>query len=149
MMESAELQRRIRAERTAALIINTVSRNGERLFVRALDGLARRGITVSAAYPVHHPDRLPEIVHSAVQHGHRLIVIGGGDGTVSAVVDYLAYQDVVLGLLPLGTGNSFANTLHIPFSLNGALDVIAQGDVARIDLGRIGDDYFANVAPWG
>ena len=49
---------------------------------------------------------------------------GGGDGTISSVVDHFAYANVVFGLLPLGTANSFARELGIPFSLKGAIEVI-------------------------
>jgi len=55
----------------------------------------------------------------------------------------------VLGILPLGTGNSFARTLGIPLTIEGAADVIAYGKVADIDLGKIDHDYFANIASLG
>jgi len=77
------------------------------------------------------------------------VIVGGGDGTISSIVDYFAHQDVVLGILPLGTGNSFARTLGIPLTLEGAVDVIVHGKVADIDLGKVDQDYFANIASIG
>src|SRR3546814_2461195 len=58
-------------------------------------------------------------------------------------------SDVCSSDLPLGTANSFARTLGIPLDLPGAVDVIANGRRARIDLGAINNDYFANVAAIG
>src|SRR3546814_7069349 len=58
-------------------------------------------------------------------------------------------KDCIFALLPLGTANSFARTLGIPLDLPGAVDVIANGRRARIDLGAINNDYFANVAAIG
>jgi YegS/Rv2252/BmrU family lipid kinase len=102
-----------------------------------------------AAHPVRDPTRLPEVVADAIARGHPFIIVGGGDGTVSSVVDAFAYKKVVFGLLPLGTANSFARTLGIPLDLEGAVDVLAKGKVVDIDLGQINDDYFANAAAIG
>ncbi|MCU0653645.1 MAG: YegS/Rv2252/BmrU family lipid kinase, partial [Candidatus Pacebacteria bacterium] len=128
------------------LIVNTHSRSGENLFFRAMDGLEDRSIILAAAYPVRDPKRLPEFVKEAIGRGHKLIIIGGGDGTISSAVDFFVGKDIVLGVLPLGTGNSFARTLDIPMTLDGALDVIAKGKVAHVDVGEVDGHHFANVA---
>ncbi|HZA47111.1 MAG TPA: YegS/Rv2252/BmrU family lipid kinase, partial [Rubrobacter sp.] len=81
--------------------------------------------------------------------GYRLLILGGGDGSVSSVVDFLVHHEVVLGLLPLGTANDFARTLAIPVDVDGACDAIANGKVVDVDLGLAGDNYFVNVASAG
>jgi len=149
MITKKELEKVLAKEKSAVLVVNTHSRKGRRLFFQALDELAKRGINISASYPVHQPEHLPEIMKEAISRQGSLVIVGGGDGTISSIVDQLAYQDVVLGILPLGTGNSFARTLGIPLTLEGAVDVIAGGKVADIDLGKIDDDYFANMAAIG
>jgi YegS/Rv2252/BmrU family lipid kinase len=149
MKTKKELEKIITKEKSAVLVVNTHSRKGRRLFFQALDELAKRGINIIASYPVHHPERLPAIMKEALRHQGSLVIVGGGDGTISSIVDRFAYQDLVLGILPLGTGNSFARTLGIPLTLEGAVDVIVGGRVADIDLGKIGDDYFANMAAIG
>lgn len=149
MQTAQELEHAIRAEQTAVFIVNTWSRQGERLFFRAMDALIARGITIVASYAVRDPKRMPDIVREAVRQQHRLIIVGGGDGTISSLVDEFAYRDVVLGLLPLGTENSFARTLNIPLTLQGAIEVILAGKVADVDLGKVGEDYFANIADIG
>src|SRR3546814_15230343 len=78
-----------------------------------------------------------------------MVIVGGGDGSISGAVDSFIGCDCVFALLPLGTANSFARTLGIPVDLDGAIDVIATGRRARIDLGAIDGDYFANVAAIG
>jgi len=78
-----------------------------------------------------------------------ILILGGGDGTISSLVDHIVGSDIPLGLLPLGTANSFARTLGIPFDLDEAINIIAAGHRRRIDLGMIDDDYFANSAAIG
>lgn len=134
---------------TAVVIINTYSRRGEKLFFRALDALQANGIAIVASYPVRHPDKLPETVKEALSRKSDIVIVGGGDGTISSIVDQFAYTDAVLGLLPLGTGNSFIRTLGIPLTLNGAIKVIKHGKVIKTDLGKVGNDYFANVVSIG
>ena len=132
------------------LVVNTRSRRGRDLYADAKRLLTRNGLHIEAAYPVRDPVRLPEIVQGAIAQGHRLILVGGGDGTISSVVDYFAYRDAVLGILPLGTANSFARALGIPLDLEGAAEILTGGGkVADVDLGRINDDYFANTAAIG
>ncbi len=144
------LDEAIRAERRAVLVVNTRSRSGRDLYGEAKTLLGKKGLLLDAAYPVRDPVRLPEIVQGAIAQGHRLIIVGGGDGTISSVVDYFAYRDVVLGILPLGTANSFARALGIPLDLAGAAEILTGGGkVADVDLGRINDDYFANTAAIG
>ena len=147
--EKAALERDIKQARRAVLVVNTRSRQAARAYAEAKKRLTEAGVTLDAAYPVRNAERLPEIVRSEVAKGSRFIIIGGGDGTISSVVDHFAYTSVVFGLLPLGTANSFARTLGIPLDLPGAIDVLLNGKVADVDLGKINDDYFANGSSIG
>jgi diacylglycerol kinase family enzyme len=78
-----------------------------------------------------------------------MIIVGGGDGSLSKAVDDFLGHDTVFALLPLGTANSFAKTLGIGTDLEGAVETIATGRKLRIDLGCIDGDYFANAAAMG
>src|SRR3712207_6713326 len=120
--------------RRAALIVNTRSRTGERTFFRALDRLQDLGVILGPTYAVRDPVRLPETVRDVLDgSGYRLLILGGGDGSVSSVVDFLAHHQVVLGLLPLGTANDFARTLDIPSDIEGACQTIAAGKMVDVD----------------
>jgi diacylglycerol kinase family enzyme len=70
----------------------------------------------------------------AVADGAELILVWGGDGTVTSVAEGLAGSDVPLGLLPGGTGNLLARNLDIPLELSAALKVAYEGRDRRIDL---------------
>ncbi len=135
----------------AALIVNTRSRSGEQVFFRALDRLQELGVPLGATYAIRDPVRLPETVREVLGDGsgYETLILGGGDGSVSSVVDFLAHHHVTLGLLPLGTANDFARTLDIPPDVDGACDAIANGKVVDVDLGLAGDNYYVNVASVG
>lgn len=139
----------IRRERKAALVVNTRARQGQAKFDKAKTLLEANGIALSSAFAVKDPDRLPEIVDNLIERGHRWIIVGGGDGTISSVIDSFAHRDVAFGLLPLGTANSFARTLSIPLDVAGAVDVLVRGKLVDVDLAKIDDDYFANGAALG
>ena len=88
-------------------------------------------------------------MREVLDDGYRFLILGGGDGSVSSVVDFLAGRDAVLGLLPLGTANDFARTLAIPEDIEGACRTIAGGKIVDVDLGLAGDNFYVNVASVG
>jgi diacylglycerol kinase (ATP) len=133
----------------AALIVNTRSRTGERAFFQALDHLQEMHVPLGVTYPIRDPARLPEAVQEVLGDGYEFLILGGGDGTVSSVVDFLADRGTLLGLLPLGTANDFARTLDIPEDIEEACKLIANGKVVDIDLGLAGDNFYVNVASVG
>jgi YegS/Rv2252/BmrU family lipid kinase len=146
--ERERLQAWLAQERKAVLVVNTKSRRGLRLYQEAKNELQRAGFDITA-YPVRDPARLPEVVTEAIAQGCRFIIVGGGDGTVSAVAGSLAYRNVALGLLPLGTANNFARGNDIPLAIRPAVAVLAAGHVATVDLGRINESYFTNAVSIG
>ena len=133
----------------AALIVNARSRTGEKAFDKASKLLSSLGVAIGASYALSDPARLPETVREAILEGHDPIILGGGDGSVSSTVDFLAHHHATLGLLPLGTANDFARTLHIPSNLEQACQAIAHGKVVDVDLGLAGDNFYVNVASVG
>jgi len=135
--------------REGVLVVNARSRKGERLFHEARAKLEEAGIRLLAAHAIRDPAKLIPTVTDAVRSGAPMVIVGGGDGSLSCSVDEVVGYDCVFALLPLGTANSFARSLNIPLDLDGAIRVIAEGERRRIDLGRINGDYFANAASLG
>ncbi len=135
--------------REAVLIVNAKSRRGAAMFEQARTKLEAAGINLTAAHPVRDPSRLNDTVREAVRSGAPMVIVGGGDGSLSCVVDDVVGKDCVFAVLPLGTANSFARTLGLPLDLDGAIDAIATGKRRRVDLGMIDKDYFANGAAMG
>jgi len=132
----------------AILIVNAASRKGAEAFEAARDALIAAGIDLIDARAVDEPERLSGEVTAAIDHAP-MVIVGGGDGTLSKAVDHFLGKDTVFALLPLGTANSFARTLGIPLDIEGAVDVIATGIARPIDLASIDGDFFLNNAALG
>ncbi len=79
------------------------------------------------------------------------ILISGGDGTVDMILNIMKeYKiDLPIGILPLGTANDFANALGIPYDIVEGLTNIINSKPKLIDIGKINDKYFINVASAG
>jgi diacylglycerol kinase (ATP) len=91
---------------------------------------------------------------TALRKGCEMIVAVGGDGTLNEVVNGLREDasTVVVGLIPLGTGNDFARTLGLPTDVDEAIAVLLAGHTRAIDLVRVTSDevrYFVNVSSGG
>ena len=132
----------------AILVVNAMSRRGADAFALARDKLTAAGVTLIEAHAVDRPDEMDHCIKDAIAKAP-MVIVGGGDGSMSSVVDYFVGKDTVFAVLPLGTANSFAKTLGIGDDLDAAVDAIASGERRRIDLGRIDGDYFANAAALG
>ena len=83
------------------------------------------------------------------ERGDPLLIVGGGDGTVSAAASALAGTETRLGILPLGTLNHFARDLGIPTDLKETAKLIAAGTERRVDLAELNDRIFINNSAIG
>lgn len=133
----------------AALVVNAKSRKGRQLFREACRLLTEAGVELISAEAIRKPAKLPGRVREAIDSGAPMVIVGGGDGSLSCAVDHFVGTDTIFAMLPLGTANSFGRTLGVPLDLAGAVQVIATGEARRIDLGMIDGDYFANCASIG
>ncbi len=131
----------------ALLLVNRHARRGKTALAEAIDLLKNLDL-VLIEESTNHPRQLSNLIRS-YQDQVDLVIIGGGDGTLNAAIDGLIETKLPLGILPLGTANDLARTLGIPTSLPEACQVIAKGQVKQIDVGRVNDKYFFNVASLG
>jgi diacylglycerol kinase (ATP) len=136
-----------------ALFVNGASRTGARAYGPTREAMIARGVNLLRCEAVKEPAALPKAVRRAAADGCRLIVIGGGDGSIGPAAGILADLPVderpVLGVIPLGTANDFARTLEIPARIDAAVDVLVTGKVVDIDLGRANGHPYVNVASLG
>lgn len=130
------------------LIVNAGSRRGADMFDQARDKLTAAGIELLDAKKCKTGASMERAVKQALKKAP-MVIVGGGDGSLSSNVDHFIGTDVVFAFLPLGTANSFARTIGMPLNLDGAVDVIANGEPRKIDLGCINGDYFLNAAAMG
>lgn len=131
----------------ALLIVNRKSRSGASDPDAAIAFLKRHGIEV-IEQKLHRPQQIPELIRAS-QSQVDCVIIGGGDGSMNAAAAALIDTQLPLGVLPLGTANDLARTLHIPTDIEQACEVIISGVLHAIDLGRVNGHYFFNVANIG
>jgi diacylglycerol kinase family enzyme len=91
---------------------------------------------------------IPELARRAARENSQIIVAGGGDGTVNAVVNELMGTSITLGILPLGTLNHFAKDLHIPQDLEGAARNLITGRAVPVDVGEVNGRIFVTIPAW-
>lgn len=95
------------------------------------------------------PEEMRAMVQKRVDEGVGIIMVGGGDGTLSLVASMLAGSDVRLGVLPMGTFNHFAKDLEIPLDLPAAVETALHGRVAHVDVGEVNGHVFINNSSMG
>ena len=116
---------------------------------RRLDGYELEWIETGSA---------EEAEEAAREWTEGLLVVAGGDGTITQVVNGLGRagfpESVTLALLPTGTGNDLAATLAVPEDTDGAVETI-RGDIVRnLDIIRVRHEsdenrFLINVATGG
>lgn len=115
-----------------------------------LQQLERGGIETSTHATIGEGDATLAAA-DAVERGFEIIIAAGGDGTLYEVINGVAEKAYrpPIGILPLGTTNDFARALNIPRSWEGAVDVILQQHAQYIDVGKMDQRYFINIAGGG
>jgi diacylglycerol kinase family enzyme len=99
--------------------------------VRASEILHAHGHSLDARI-VDGKDLIAELKRAAEKA--EVLLAGGGDGTISAAAGIAYTQGVPLAVLPAGTMNLFARSLQLPLDLEAALEAIADGEMAKVDI---------------
>jgi YegS/Rv2252/BmrU family lipid kinase len=133
----------------AALVVNPGARGGAARAEEARDHLLRLGVPLAATHLLERPESAAQVLRDELSRGARLLVIGGGDGTVATAAGILAGTPCALAVLPLGTANDFARTLRLPVDLEAACAVAANGEPRPVDVACAGTRPFLNAASVG
>jgi diacylglycerol kinase (ATP) len=89
-----------------------------------------------------------------VRDGCERLFVAGGDGTLNEVLNGVAQVEgglaqVTLGVIPLGTGNDFANAIGLPEEPDAAIARLLAGRPHAIDVGRVNGRHFLNISAGG
>ena len=123
---------------------------GAQFVAPVLQGLGRASSVEHAL--TREPGAEAWLASEAIARGFRRIVAVGGDGTWSNVGNAIlrSGQSVKLGLVPGGTGCDLAKTLGIPpRDVQACCEIVLAGKARTIDVGRIEDKHFLNIAGFG
>ncbi len=136
----------------AKIICNPSS--GRQIIQRKLDYLCNLlindGYIVAKFNTEQKDDAMMETIKSC-NEGWDFIVACGGDGTVNEVAKGIAKSErkIPVAILSAGTVNDFANHMGIPKNMDDFFRMIRDEKVINVDLGKVNDEYFINVAASG
>lgn len=98
--------------------------------------------------PTTGPNQVTPLAADFAAQGVPLVWAAGGDGTVGAVAEGLAHSQTVLGVLPIGTANIWANELGVgqwltsQAAVNNCINAQLTGTVQAVDLGECNSRCF-------
>lgn len=135
------------------LIANPIAGRGRgrKALPAAEEALRHQGLQFKTEV-TSRPLEAMEIARRAAEEGCELVVALGGDGTSHEVANGLlssGNSEVALGMIPIGTGNDFADMFDTPTDLAQVALRIREGKTRLIDVGWINDRYFVNIVGVG
>ena len=111
-------------------------------------GLQASGIEPELYYTTLEDAGKGLATQAAAEHVE-LVIAAGGDGTIHAVAAGLIGTQSTLGVIPTGTMNNLAHSLNIPDTIPAACEAIAKGETRLIDVGKVNEQVFLEVAGVG
>jgi diacylglycerol kinase (ATP) len=127
--------------------------SGENSIVNELDNVIKLhqevGLTV-VPYRIQRGRDLAEAL-DIIDKTYSYILIAGGDGTVDSLVNAMEQKNIriPIGILPVGTANDFGKFINMPTDIQEACKQILDSKPVAVDVGKINDKYFINVASTG
>ena len=124
---------------------------------------------LNEAFPIHIFETKEalhgiQLAQAAALDSFSIVLAAGGDGTLHEVVNGVLSASAAInhqptiGLIPIGSGNDFARTMHLKSDVNHIIGLIRSASVRSVNVGKIvystadggsGERYFINVADIG
>ncbi len=129
-------------------IINPVAGSGK---ARAVKDLIEETMNYNLLnYEIVFTTRPREATYIASTYEYDVVVAVGGDGTVNEVsAGLIDRQDLVLGIIPAGTGNDLSRSLNIPQDPKEAIERLLDGKICKIGMGDSNGHNFLNISSVG
>lgn len=89
------------------------------------------------------------LAKQAIEEAYEIVVAVGGDGSINEVASVLFGTDVVLGIVPAGSGNGLAMHLGYGRDVDDAVRKINTAEIRPIDVGLMNGQPFINIAGIG
>lgn len=114
-----------------------------------IDCFVKNGYQVGVYPTQERLDAKEQVIHAAYQYD--MVVCSGGDGTLNEVISGLMElpHKPVLGYIPAGSTNDFAQSIRLPKSFLEAADVAVNGMPIYVDIGSFGKKNFVYIAAFG
>lgn len=136
------------------MIINPTAgdEKGEEVQKRLEAIYEKKGVK-TASYQTTGEDDFEEIISQAVEKDYKRILVSGGDGTISEIVNGIAEFEEIpeIILLPSGTKNNFSQSITNGKTRKEIIEAIESDNLKKIkaDLGRLNDQYFISSIALG
>jgi diacylglycerol kinase (ATP) len=134
------------------LAINPSSGRGRarNLALIAKDYFSERGIPVTLLEGASLADFREKLIYHLDHESVSGVVAFGGDGFIHEIIQHIVPRQIPLGVIPCGTGNDLARSIGVyRLSLTQQLDLIVGKDPQSIDLGQVGETWFAAILSSG
>lgn len=133
----------------AILFANIRSGRGRRWLFDVIAAAPDAGVDIVSTHFDLSGDSVEQSLEQACRDGVTTVLAMGGDGTVGSIADCVTGGCWSLGVLPAGTSNDFARSIGMPLDPRGALETIAAGHSALIDVGMANGHAFVHAASVG
>lgn len=90
-----------------------------------------------------------EIEEAIAQFKPEVVAAVGGDGTMNLVAKLIAGKGIVLGIIPMGSGNGLSKDLNIPQNEEKALHLLHQPHISPIDTLTANEKFFMHLCDIG
>ncbi len=125
------------AKRHLAIIANSAAGRGRKRLDKMFAYLLDHDVTTELVVP-NTPQGTREAVAAAAEKHEPVIVVAGGDGTISTALPTLIEQQLPLVVIPTGTGNDLAGALGISLNQPGqGVAAALSGHERTIDTGVV------------
>ena len=136
--------------KTVVVIYNPFS---GRKKTKNLPALVRSAIDASLyevmIWPTEKADDVVLLTEKAIKLKVDIVLGAGGDGTINQIASRLVNTGIVLGIIPLGSGNGFARHFKIPMNTVEAIKKLPQYHVKEVDTVWLNRHCMVNIAGIG
>ena len=138
-------------KRKALIVYNPYSGGGKhsKVLKKLLPALDRAVISYQTQETLASYSESVASISNALDETITDIIAIGGDGTIHHVLNGIKDKQVVLNIIPAGTGNDFVKNISIGKKLKEHILTVIHGNVRSVDVGQCNDRLFANVLGLG